>query len=72
MSKIVSSGVREALRIRWEMKQDTLRGVSPVRHVNTPRALLATCVLAEEFEKSEEAEAIYEEFRAECQESNGL
>jgi hypothetical protein len=66
MNSIVSSSVRDALRIRWEMKQDTLRGVKPVRHANTEEAFLATCVLAEEFEKSEEAQAIYEQFRAEA------
>lgn len=63
--KIVSSWVLDAVRIRWEMRQDILRGVVPVRHQNSREAFLATCILAEEFEKSEEAEAVFEQFRAE-------
>ena len=57
--------IRNALKIRWELKEDVKNGVEPVRHANTFKAFEATAILAEEFEKTEVAQAILREFEKE-------
>jgi hypothetical protein len=53
-----SMSLYDALRIRFELKQDAANGVKEPRHAGTYEAFLATLLLAEEFEKTEKAQVI--------------
>lgn len=65
MSIPTGMSLYDALKIRWELKQDTLNGVVPARHANTYEVFLATAILAEQFEKTEKAQVILEQIRKE-------
>ncbi len=60
-----SMSLYDALRIRFELKQDAANGVKEPRHAGTYDAFLATLLLVEEFKKTKKAQMILRQLKRE-------
>jgi hypothetical protein len=62
-----SMSLYDALKVRFELKQDAANGVKEPRHAGTYEAFLATLLLAEEFEKTEKAQAVISQIKIDAE-----